>query len=45
MSHVHGTFRAKISVPMLTYVTVRCASVLAFHPELHSRTSLIGEVI
>jgi hypothetical protein len=45
MSHAHGTFRAKISAPMLTYPKVRCASVLAFHHELHSRTGLIKGVV
>jgi len=42
MSHARGTFWAKPSVPMLAYLRVRCASVLAPHPKLHSRASLIN---
>lgn len=42
MSHVRGTFQAINCAPMLTYLRVRCASVLVSHPELHSRTGLIN---
>jgi len=42
MSHVRGTYQAKNGAPMLTYLRVRSASVLIFHPGLHSRTGLIN---
>lgn len=40
MSHVRGTFLANRCAPMRTHLRVCSASVLAFPPELHSRTSL-----
>jgi hypothetical protein len=45
MKYVDGTFPAQSCAPMLTYLRVRCASVLALHPKLHSPTYFISAVI
>jgi hypothetical protein len=36
-TNMRGTFRALASASMLTHLRVRCASMLDYHPELHSR--------
>lgn len=36
-----GTLRAKPCAPMLTYLYVRCASVLSLYPTLHHPTELL----
>jgi len=41
MSHTHGTFQAKISSPPSSYLEYDSLTGFNFHPELHSRVSLI----
>jgi len=40
---VFGAFPALIYAPVLTYFSVRSAPVLAYHPELHSNTEVLGQ--
>lgn len=42
MNHVRGTFRVKISASHSSVRQYACVPMLAFHPELHSRTWFIN---